>query len=178
MRPCPAPGLAASPHGPGQLPLASCKQTTFFGCLQFSTQQPRSASAFEAPTHCVPSLPRLPPVQGNELSLAHSGQVARSCRRGRDGWAAGSSQDPGVHHARLAVGGPLEAALQVLVSRCHNQTPQDPGIRPSWPGSETQRGSWGPAYTPALGHPRAQVCLGSSCGLPTACHGRGFSFGK
>lgn len=39
MRPCPAPELAASPQGPGQPPLASCKQTTFFGCLQFSTQQ-------------------------------------------------------------------------------------------------------------------------------------------
>lgn len=73
MRPYPAPGLAASPQGPGQPPLASCKQTTFLAVYNFPpSSQDQQVPLRPLPTPAnVPSLPRLTPAlqaQGPNLS--------------------------------------------------------------------------------------------------------------
>lgn len=151
-------------------------------------RQPLNPSSFcQAETQC--------PAQGEEPSLACSSQVTHSGRdvspleeEGMGTKSLSCSLVPGVNMPGWGwgVGVSLRggaSGISIWVSLRHLEvSPQDPAIRPSWSGSETQRGSWAPACTPASGHPRVQVCLGSSCELPivgTACQGVGsFSFWK
>lgn len=86
----------------------------------------------------------------------------------RKGWM-GSRFFPQSRGSSCLAGGGLSlrgstSGVGIQVSQSDSQ---DSGMRPSWPGSESQRGSWGPAYTPALGHPRAQHR--SAWVLPVGC---------